>query len=83
LDNELFEPDMLRTSVRSDGGEVDHPLFLTGAAPLGNSLVNVMERARDDQGDAGHAVGRLGSYLVRGDLIEVRKSVEDGSLLVG
>jgi hypothetical protein len=41
LDNELFESGMLRTSVSSNGGEVDHPLFLTGAASLGNSLANV------------------------------------------
>jgi len=29
---------VLRTSVRSDGGEVDHPLFLERAASLGQTL---------------------------------------------
>jgi hypothetical protein len=38
LDNELFESGVLRTSVSSDRGEVDHPLFLAGAASLSNSL---------------------------------------------
>jgi len=38
LDNELFESGVLRTPVRSDRGEVDHSLFLAGAASLSNSL---------------------------------------------